>query len=121
MATAPKSATTQVLSLAEAEAHFSSVVTGVQQTRTPVTISRRGAVAVSPALWAEQALQLKGPNLLAYNPKDYINPCLYPTRAQDPADRISIASAQLEQMTLVTRDQEVLRFANATRLSVLEA
>ena len=31
-----------VLSLADAKAHFSSVVAGVQRTRTPVTILRRG-------------------------------------------------------------------------------
>ena len=42
MATALRLAASQTLSLAEAKAHFSSVVAGVQQTRTPVTILRRG-------------------------------------------------------------------------------
>lgn len=42
MALASKLATTQTLSLAEAKAHLSAVITGVQQTRTPVTILRRG-------------------------------------------------------------------------------
>ena len=42
MATSLRLATNHTLSLAEAKAHFSSVVAGVQQTRTPVTILRRG-------------------------------------------------------------------------------
>ena len=42
MIAALKLATNQRLSVAEAKAHFSSVVSGVQQTRTPVTILRRG-------------------------------------------------------------------------------
>lgn len=42
MAATVKGVPHQTLSLAEAKAHLSSVVTGVQQTRTPVTILRRG-------------------------------------------------------------------------------
>lgn len=42
MANALRLATSQALSLAEAKAHFSSVVSEVQQTRTPVTILKRG-------------------------------------------------------------------------------
>ena len=42
MATGLRVSANQSLSLAEAKAHLSSVVSGVQQTRTPVTITRRG-------------------------------------------------------------------------------
>ena len=41
-------------SLAEAKAHLSSVVTGVQQTRTPVTILRRGVPVAAIVPIAEE-------------------------------------------------------------------
>ncbi len=54
MAPAVKPTTHQTLSLAEAKAHLSSVVTGVQQTRTPVTILRRGVPVAAIVPIAEE-------------------------------------------------------------------
>lgn len=54
MAMALRLAASQTLSLAEAKAHFSSVVSGVQQTRTPVTILRRGVPVAAIVPIAEE-------------------------------------------------------------------
>lgn len=54
MATAFRLTTSHALSLAEAKAHFSSVVSGVQQTRTPVTILRRGVPVAAIVPIAEE-------------------------------------------------------------------
>lgn len=54
MAMALRSAMNQALSLAEAKAHLSSVINGVQQTRTPVTILRRGVPVAAIVPIAEE-------------------------------------------------------------------
>lgn len=83
---------------------------------------KRLALPMSPARWTEEALKLTGLNLLAFTPEIAIESVDLPEPMhKDPADRILVASARVERMTLVTRDREVLAFAKATKLSVLEA
>ena len=83
---------------------------------------KRLALPMSPARWSEDALRLSGLNLLAFTPEIAIESVDLPEPMhKDPADRILVASARVERMTLVTRDREVLAFAKAIQLSVLEA
>ena len=83
---------------------------------------RRVALSHSVVRWTEQALARPGIRLLAFTADIAIAAVDLPEPMhKDPADRILVASARLERMTLVTRDQEILAFAKATKLSVLEA
>jgi PIN domain nuclease of toxin-antitoxin system len=40
---------------------------------------------------------------------------------KDPADRIHVASARVERLTLITSDKAVLKFAKTTGLAHLRA
>lgn len=83
---------------------------------------KRFALPVSLLRWTEEALNLRGLNLLAFTPEIAIESVELPEPMhKDPADRILVASARVERMTLVTRDREILDFAKATNLSVMEA
>ncbi len=83
---------------------------------------KRLALPMSPLRWTEEALKLRGLHLLPLTPEVAIESVYLPEPIhRDPSDRILIASARLEGMTLVTRDREILSFAKATKLSVLEA
>ena len=83
---------------------------------------KRLALPMSPARWTEEALKLSGLHLLPLTPEIAIESVYLPEPIhRDPSDRILIASARLEGMRLVTRDREILSFAKATKLSVLEA
>ena len=70
----------------------------------------------------EEAIHLSGLNLLALTPEIAIESVALPEPMhKDPADRILVASARVERLTLVTRDRELLAYAKATTLSVMEA
>jgi PIN domain nuclease of toxin-antitoxin system len=72
--------------------------------------------------WAEEALSKPGISLLPFSPEIAIESVNLPAPIhKDPADRILIASARVERMTLVTRDVEVLEFATRTKLAHLRA
>lgn len=83
---------------------------------------KRFVLPMSLSRWTEEALNLRGLNLLAFTPEIAIESVELPEPMhKDPADRILVASARVERMTLVTRDREILDFAKATNLSVIEA
>lgn len=72
--------------------------------------------------WAEEALSQPGINLLPLSPEIAIESVNLPDPIhKDPSDRILIASARVERLTLVTRDTEVLEFAVRTQLPHLRA
>lgn len=72
--------------------------------------------------WTEEALSKPGISLLPFSPEIAIESVNLPAPIhKDPADRILIASARVERMTLVTRDVEVLEFASRTKLAHLRA
>lgn len=81
---------------------------------------RRLHLLPSPARWTEEALRLRGLNLLPFSPEIAISAVDLPASMhKDPADRILVASALIENLTLVTRDREILTFAKATHLTCL--
>ncbi len=72
--------------------------------------------------WVEDALKLPGINLLPFTPEIAIQSVDLPEPMhKDPADRILVASARVERLTLVTRDRDILTFAKAVKLSCLQA
>lgn len=83
---------------------------------------RRLALNTSVSRWTEQALALPGVALLPLTPEIAIESVDLPEPMhKDPADRILVASARVERMTLVTRDREILAFADAIKMACLRA
>jgi PIN domain nuclease of toxin-antitoxin system len=72
--------------------------------------------------WTEEALALPGLQLVPLTPQIAIASVDLPEPMhKDPADRILVASARIERLTLVTRDRSIISFAKATRLACLQA
>ncbi len=72
--------------------------------------------------WTQQALALPGYSLLAFTPEVAIESVNLPEPVhKDPADHIIIATARVENLTLVTRDKQILAFATRNHLPHLIA
>jgi PIN domain nuclease of toxin-antitoxin system len=72
--------------------------------------------------WVENALTLPGVQLLPLTTQIAIESVNLPDPMhKDPADRILVASARVERLTLVTRDRDILSYAKATKLACLPA
>ncbi len=72
--------------------------------------------------WIEEALANPGIVLLPFSPQIAIDSVYLPDPMhKDPADRILVASARIEKLTLVTSDKAILAFAKATNLACLRA
>jgi PIN domain nuclease of toxin-antitoxin system len=83
---------------------------------------RRLALHTSVSQWADQALALPGVSLLSFTPQIAIDSVDLPDPMhKDPSDRILVASARVERLTLITRDRDILSYAKATKLACLPA
>jgi PIN domain nuclease of toxin-antitoxin system len=72
--------------------------------------------------WTSEALAVAGLQLLPFSPQIAIESVNLPEPMhKDPADRILVASARVERLTLVTADKTILSFAKKTRLAYLRA
>ena len=72
--------------------------------------------------WTTEALSKPGISLLPFSPEIAIESVhLSEPMHKDPADRILVASARVEGLTLVTSDKAVLNFAKSTKLPHLRA
>ena len=82
----------------------------------------RIALRTSVTAWVEHALALPGIQLVPLTPEIAILSVNLPEPLhEDPSDRIILASARAENLTLVTRDRAMLAFARATQLACLQA
>ncbi len=83
---------------------------------------KRLTLHTSVAAWVERALLLPGVNLLPFSPEIAIEAVDLPKPMhKDPCDRILVASARVEGLTLMTRDRDILAFAKATQLAIMKA
>ncbi len=72
--------------------------------------------------WTRQALAIHGVNLLNYTPAIAIESVhLPPPMHKDPSDRVLVATARIEKLTLVTSDKAIIKFAKSTGLPYLRA
>ncbi len=70
--------------------------------------------------WVESALRAPGLSLLALSPGIAVAASYLPGHLHgDPADRILVASARSEGLTLATRDQKILDYAAEGHLNTL--
>ncbi len=83
---------------------------------------QRISLQVPVSRWVEEAFQLPGIQLLPLTPEIAIDSVDLPEPMhKDPSDRILVASARVERLTLVTRDRDILTFAKSIKLACLQA
>jgi PIN domain nuclease of toxin-antitoxin system len=83
---------------------------------------KRLLLPITVAKWTNQALLLSGVSLLPFSQRIAIEAVDLPEPMHnDPCDRILVATARIERLTLVTRDGAILDFAKATNLAVMKA
>lgn len=87
-------------------------------------LERDGLLALAGGVqeWVSKALNRPGINLLPYTPAIAIESVYLPAPMhKDPCDRILVASARIERLTIVTSDTAMLAFAKASGLPRLRA
>ena len=78
---------------------------------------QRLALPLGVQRWVQQAFLLPGVQLLPFTPEIAIESVDLPDSLnRDPSDRILVASARIEQLRLVTRDKDIIRFAKQHKL-----
>jgi PIN domain nuclease of toxin-antitoxin system len=69
--------------------------------------------------WVQRALELPGIQLLPFTPQIAIESVQLPDSLnKDPSDRILVATSRIQNLTLMTRDKDIMRFAKQTNLSL---
>lgn len=86
-------------------------------------LATRGRIQLgqSCAYWIKQALAPAAINLLPLSPEISVESCYLPKEIHsDPADRILIASARLEQLSLITKDEKLLTYGDIGLVKVIK-
>ncbi len=72
---------------------------------------KRIELKISPAKWLSRALDETGITVVELLPDIAIDSCNLPGQFHpDPADRIIVATARLNNLTLLTKDQKILDY-----------
>ncbi len=72
-------------------------------------------------MWLERALTTPGLSLVPLSPKVLIESCLLPGKVHgDPADQMILATARIENATLVTRDQNIIKYAKSQKMAYIK-
>lgn len=70
--------------------------------------------------WISKSLEAPGINLLPLNPKIAVESCNLPGDFHgDPADRMIVATARVEDLTVISSDQKILDFSKSHYVKVL--
>jgi PIN domain nuclease of toxin-antitoxin system len=115
---------TAAIPLIEAAAEAGLLFVSVISIWEIALLVKQGRLRLQPsvATWAQNAMAQPGINLLPFTPAIAIESVnLTEPMHKDPADRILVASARTENLTLVTRDKEIISFAAGTHLRILKA
>lgn len=71
--------------------------------------------------WAQQALDISGINIMPLSPAIAIESSNLPGNFHDdPADRMIIATARVEGLTVLTRDQKILDYSTQKYVAAFE-
>jgi PIN domain nuclease of toxin-antitoxin system len=78
-------------------------------------------LSLEPLEWVQRALREPGVSLAPLTPEIAVASTRLPASFPgDPADRLLVATARSMQLTLVTADKRILRYADHSSLKVLE-
>jgi PIN domain nuclease of toxin-antitoxin system len=86
-------------------------------------LAAKGRIQLNPSCpyWIKQALAPACITLLPLSPEISIESCYLPGAIHsDPADRMLIASARIEQLFLLTKDEKLLNYGQAGYVNVIE-
>ena len=68
---------------------------------------------ITPDEWLSYALDKTGIRVLEINPKIAIDVCNLPGDFhKDPADRLIVATARVNNLTLITKDEKILKYSH---------
>ena len=87
------------------------------------TLIRKGRLALSmaPESWFDAVVMVPGVKLAPMSSRILISSAFLPGNPPaDPADRIMIATARAENLSLVTRDKKLLSYAASGHVRALE-
>lgn len=85
---------------------------------------RKGRIMLSdpPAIWVHHALATPGLQLAPLTPEIALEASTLPGSFHaDPADRLIVATARMEEATLLTRDRLILEYGRAGHVKTLAA
>lgn len=109
-----------IAAAAQNEALFISVFSvwevAMLQAKNKITLSK------SCLEWVRTALVQAGIQLMDFSPEVAVESCHLPGDFHgDPADRIIMATAKLEALTLITRDQKILEYSKKKHIATIKA
>ncbi|MFX0202652.1 MAG: type II toxin-antitoxin system VapC family toxin [Candidatus Hodarchaeota archaeon] len=82
-----------------------------------MTCRNKIEVKIPPDEWLSYALGKTGLRVFEINPKVAIDVCSLPGDFhKDPADRIIVATARVNNMTLITKDEKILRYPHVNSI-----
>ncbi len=92
-------------------------------------LARRGRIVLTEPVsrWVTNSLSAPGLSLAPLTPEIAIDSCHLPAPSDgvaelmDPADRVIVATARIENATLVTRDKRMVAYGDAGHLPILAA
>ena len=68
-------------------------------------------VKIDPKIWLDNAIKKTGIRIIEISPEIAVESCNLPGDFQnDPADRIIVATARIENMTLLTKDRKIIEY-----------
>jgi len=71
-------------------------------------------IRIPAELWLDQAIKQTGLEVFDLNPKITAESCNLPGEFhKDPADRIIVATARINELTIVTKDKKMIRYPHA--------
>jgi len=108
--------------IAESQAaHAGVYVSAITAWEVATLVSRRRyRLFVTPGVWFARLMALSGVRLAEASPDVLIDSAFLPGDPPfDPADRILAATARRRGLTLVTRDRQLLKYAEAGHLRAL--
>jgi PIN domain nuclease of toxin-antitoxin system len=85
------------------------------------TLASKGRIALPIPLaeWMRRAVHQPGLQLLPLTPEISVESAQLVDFHGDPADRMIVATARLEELTLATRDRRILTWAKSGRLKAI--
>ncbi len=83
---------------------------------------RKRIILEMPCLeWINKALELTHTQVIALTPSIATDSCFLPGKFhEDPADRLIVASARVEGLTLLTRDTKILAYGHSKYVSTMK-